>query len=102
MRRLFALLLVVTVACGGGTTDEPEQVQEVVTGVIVSIDGNAADIDSFVVDEEGEEREIFIKKNFDYGFELTHLYVHEEEGEPVKVTVEVEEGKLYATAIDDA
>ena len=101
MKRVFALCLLVLalLACADERDAKPEVEQ--ITGRIVAVKANAADFDSITVDNEGTETEIFIKKNFDYGFNLVHLYEHQRQQEPVRVSIERRNGRPYATAIDD-
>jgi hypothetical protein len=99
MLRVFALCLLMTVACSAGSSTD--QAGEQITGTIVAIKANAADFDSITVNEDGTETEIFIKKNYDYGFDLVHLYEHQQQQEPVRVSIERRNGRPYATAIDD-
>jgi hypothetical protein len=96
-------LVVIAAACGGagdGTTTVA--MPSTLTGVIVEIDGFGGDVEAFVLDAGGEEYEIRIAPDVDYGFDLSHLYVHQSDGLPVRCALETRDGALYALRIDDA
>ena len=104
MAKFFAVLIAALLLVSCAQEEKPSAGSATnVVGVITSVDGNAADIDGFTVESEsdGGEVEILIKPDYDYGFDLTHLYEHRDQEEPVDVTVESKDGELYATSIDD-
>ncbi len=94
---LVTAVLVTSAACGSGEPPPSE-----LTGAIVAIDGEGSDIRSFRLASEGEEYEIFVAPDVDYGFDLGHLNEHLTTGDPVTVPLEVRGDKLYALSIDDA
>ena len=102
MKRLFALSLMLVALVGCRDEAQGPNAEKRITGTIVAMDANAADFRSITIEEDGDKIKIFIKKNFDYGFDLVHLYEHQDQGLPVSVSVEEADGKLYAVAIDDA
>ena len=103
MIRVFALCLVLSaLVLSCEETSSSGSSAEQITGTIVDMKVNGADFDSITVEHEGEETEIFIKDDFDYGFDLVHLHEHQKKELPVRVSIEQVDGKPYATAIDDA
>ena len=113
----FAILFLVTLltaACGdssgdstgaGGTTSvatspAPTEVQ----GLIVDIESGESpdDITSFVLESDTDETyEIQIDPDVDYGFNLSHLRVHQTEALPVLVTLRSEGDQLLAVSVVD-
>ena len=102
MRAGLLVLLVGLLAASGGCGESREPPPSELTGAIVAIDGEGSDIRSFTLASEGEEYEIFIAADVDYGFDLAHLHEHEETGDPVHCRLEEREDRLYALSIDDA
>jgi hypothetical protein len=99
VRRLAALALVATVACGSA----PEPAPEAVTGLITSIGRNGAGtIESFAVRQEDTSYDVRIDPGRDYGFDLEHLAEHRAGRLPVRVTLDERDGVLYAVEILDA
>lgn len=116
MRKRIAVLLLSSVAlfgaaCGGDDAEEPEAAPTVaaedapdeVTGVLLDVESEGVDdVTAFTLKEGDDVYEIFIAEDVDYGFPLGHLNEHLTSGDPVRVPVEVRDGKLYALSIDDA
>lgn len=100
----LAALLLLGACAGGNEGDAPaEPAPASLTGVISTIDPPEGDIESFELARPDEDAQrIFIDPEADYGFDLQHLHEHMEDAAPVKVTLEErDEGRLFATAIDD-
>ncbi len=97
-------------ACGGdepeaadGATVAAEDAPEEVTGVLLDVQSEGVgEVTSFTLKEDHETYEIFIAEDVEYGFALSHLNEHLTCGDPVRVPLEVRDGKLYALAIEDA
>jgi hypothetical protein len=109
MKQAFAFCIVLTLAagCSSGSIDDPAPATgrastEQITGTIVTMSVESSEIASITVEHDGDETEIFIKEDFDYGFDLQHLYSHQEKKQPVRVSIERIDGEPFATAIDDA
>ncbi len=86
-------------ACAGGEQRSPSQV----VGVVTEVESERGRVSAFTVEaEEGETYEVFVADDVDYGFDLDHLYEHEETGDPVRCRVEQRDGRLYALSILDA
>jgi hypothetical protein len=105
-RAPLVVLAIVLVAGCAGAGDEAGSTRPVtppreLTGLIVDIRGQGRDVDSFTLRSDGEEYEIRIARDVDYGFELSHLREHESSSWPVRCTLERRQGALYALAIDD-
>ncbi len=108
--RIAAVILVVALSTGCGPAvqeeaTEPETTTELtsVTGPIIEIAPELGDVESFTVESDsGEEIEILIAPDRDYGFDLQHLHVHLDTGDPVVVGLETDADVLHATSIDDA
>ncbi len=96
---LLAATLAASAACGGGGGEPPPSE---LTGQIVAIDGEGSEIRSFTLASEGEEYEIFVAPEVDYGFDLAHLHEHETAGDPVRCRLEERDDRLYALTIEDA
>ncbi len=99
--RLLGVLLAVILlhACAGS----PEGTPESVTGPITVVEGAGAAVESFTVTtEDGDDFEVRIDDDIDYGFDLAHLHDHHESGDPVEVRLEERDGVLYALSIEDA
>jgi hypothetical protein len=108
MRRTFALslLLALLVTCASKGDDVPEPATgripvEHVTGVITGITIDSSEIDSITITHGADETQVFIKHDYDYGFNLGHLYSHKLKKLPVRVTFEREDGTPFAISIDD-
>ncbi len=112
MRGAIVLLVVAALAasagCGGSGESAPAELTgevaapDELTGEIVAIDGEGSEIRSFTLASEGEEYEILIAPDVDYGFDLAHLHEHEAAGDPVHCRLEERDGDLYALSIEDA
>ena len=97
-------------ACGGDEAEPAasasvtaEAVPDEVTGVLLDVQSEGiGEVTSFTLKEGDETYEIFIADGVDYGFGLGHLNEHLTAGDPVRVPVEVRDGKLYALSIEDA
>lgn len=91
--------------CGGAgdgaVSTRPVPAPRDLTGLIVDIRGQGGDVNSFTLQSGGEEYEIRIASDVDYGFELSHLREHESSMWPVRCRLERRLGALYAVAIDD-
>ena len=115
MRKLIVVLLsclaLLGTACGGDDAEEPNAAEHVaaedapdeVTGVLLDVESEGVgEVTSFTLKEGDDTYEIFIAEDVDYGFNLGHLSEHLTSGDPVRVPLEVRDGKLYALSIDDA
>lgn len=114
MRKLLivlACLALLGAACGGNDDKEPpgdnsvaaEDAPDEVTGVLLDVESEGVgEVTSFTLKEGDDTYEIFIAEDVDYGFNLGHLSEHLTTGDPVRVPLEVRDGKLYALSIDDA
>lgn len=115
MRKTIAVLLtciaLLGASCGGDDPEEPSAAEPVaaedapdeVTGVLLDVESKGVgEVTSFVLKEGDDTYEIFIADDVDYGFNLGHLNEHLTSGDPVRVPLEVRDGKLYALSIDDA
>lgn len=97
---VWALLLVVAVACGGS---EPAPPPERVTGLITELGrGDDGAIESFTVREDGRTFRILIGPRRDYGFNPEYLEEHRASDWPVRVRLEQRTDGLYAVEILDA
>jgi hypothetical protein len=103
MRLLTAVLLLAGTACASTPAEAPEEAPAEVVGRITSV-GRDADgrITSFTVQTDDGPHEILIDTQRDYGFDLEHLEEHRATGDPVRVTLEQRNGRLYAVEILDA
>ena len=98
-RRLVAatcVCLFLVAGCGG--EEAPSEVTGTVTNVVEE-DGAVASFE--LSSEEGDEYEIVIGGDVDYGFDLTHLHEHHSTGDPVHVRLEERDEELVALSIDD-
>ncbi len=105
MRWAVVLVAALGVACGGEAETTPQSpAPDRVIGVITAIEPEDGHVPtSFEVEEDdGDAFTIVVDQEQDYGFDLHHVYEHFEEEDPVDVTVEVRDGDLVATAIEDA
>jgi hypothetical protein len=105
---LFVLccVAVLGVACGGEDGDSvPADVANApdhVTGPILDVQSESlAEVTGFTLKDGDQTYEIFIAEDVDYGFDLGHLREHLRTGDPVEVTLDVREGKLYALSVED-
>ncbi|MGH2774759.1 MAG: hypothetical protein ACRDJT_04915 [Actinomycetota bacterium] len=98
------LALVVLAACGEDSPGEAEQpAPEEITGPVTKVDSESlGDVTSFEVTQQGEVYVIFIDPEVNYGFALSHISEHLASGDPVRVGLDEQDGKLYATEIVDA
>jgi hypothetical protein len=85
------------VACGGGGDDDENEL----TGLIVDIRGRGNDIRSFSLRTGDETYDIRIAPGVDYGYPLAHLRAHESSLLPVRCTIELRGGLIYALEIVD-
>jgi hypothetical protein len=115
MRRLIVLLVaalaLLGAACGGDDGEAPaegepvaaEDAPDEVTGVLLDVESEGVgEVTSFTLKEGDETYEVFIADDVDYGFALGHLNEHLTTGDPVRVALEVRDGRLFALSIDDA
>ena len=102
------LIALVLGACGDDKAPSnaggPAEVPDEVSGLITAIEAHKQKhVTAFtLVSDGGETYDISIAADVDYGFDLTHLFEHQNEELPVSVTLEERSGTLYALAIDDA
>lgn len=99
------LALVVLGACGEDSPEEgPQQpAPEEITGPVTKVDSESlGEVTSFEVTQEGEVYVVFVDPEINYGFTLSHINEHLASGDPVRVGLDEQEGKLYATEIVDA
>ena len=98
---LLLVFAVVLAACGGD--GEPRGASPTaLTGLIVDIRRQGSDVRSFTLEAGAQSYEIRIAPDVDYGFDLSHLYVHQSDRLPVRCALETRDGELYALRIDDA
>jgi hypothetical protein len=102
MLRTLAVLSLLTLVAACGNEEPPEPSPSELTGLIVAIDGEGSDISSFTLDNFGDEYEVFIAPEVDYGFDLAHLREHERDRLPVRCRLDERDGRLYALEIVDA
>jgi hypothetical protein len=115
MRKLIVVLAsclaLAGIACGGDGAEGPAAGEPVaaedapgeVTGVLLDVESEGVgEVTSFTLKEGDDTYEIFIAEDVDYGFNLGHLNEHLTTGDPVRVPLEVRDGRLYAVSIDDA
>jgi hypothetical protein len=95
-----SVALVLIAACGGNSEATPDVVTGVITEVTWNDDRTA--VQSFKVDAQGDDYEIRIDDEVDYGFDLAHLEEHRDKHEPVRVKLRERDGTLFAERIDDA
>jgi hypothetical protein len=101
--RIVPLLLLAAVACSSEPPAAGPAAPTEVTGEITAIArGRDGRIAAFTVDAGGRRHEIRIDAERDYGFDLEHLEEHRATGDPVRVTLEDRDGRLYAVEILDA
>ena len=105
--RLVVVALVALVAFGACGDDPPDQSRapapEEITGPVTKVDSESlGDVTSFEVRHEDEVFQVFIDPEINYGFNLSHINEHLASGDPVRVGLDEQDGKLYATVIADA
>jgi hypothetical protein len=102
VRVLTAVLLLSGAACASPAAETPEEAPAEVVGPITAVDRDADDrITSFTVPADAGSHQILIDQQRDYGFDLEHLEEHRVTGDPVRVTLEQRDGRLYAVDILD-
>ena len=101
----LVLTLALATGCGGDPTpaasptgSAPDQV----TGVVTEVRLEGGEVTAFVVETHEASHEILIDPEFEYGFDLRHLEVHQSSGDPVQVFLESRGGELYALSVLDA
>lgn len=109
---VLCCLALLGLACGGdkeepagagGDTVAAEDAPDEVTGVLLDVESEGVgEVTAFTLKDGDDTYEIFIAEDVDYGFNLGHLSEHLTTGDPVRVPLEVRDGKLYALSIDDA
>jgi len=92
------LLVVLLTGCGGS---EAQAVGDEVSGSIGELRPSVEAIESFTIQSGGEEVELFVADDVEYGFDLRHLDQHRRDGLPVRCEVERRDGRLYALTIVD-
>ena len=107
LRLVVGALVVLAVlgACGEDSPEEEAQqpTPEEITGPVTKVDSESlGDVTSFEVTEQGEVFVVFIDPEVNYGFALSHINEHLASGDPVRVGLDEQDGKLYATEIVDA
>ena len=107
MRVRLVLCLAVTLlcaACGGDSETEPgDSAPSEITGVITEVESTSlTEVEGFTVRSEGETYDVLIDPEVDLGFATPHLNEHRVSGDPVTVTLDSRDGKLYALSIVDA
>ena len=98
--RLAGCLVLVLLLPGCGASETPTAADEV-SGSIVELRPSAETVKSFTIQTGGEEIELFVADDVDYGFDLRHLDLHRRDGLPVRCEVERRDGRLYALTIAD-
>lgn len=93
---LASVFLLVLAACGAHASGEEA------TGIVVDVQGELEEIDTFTVLIDGEQVTFETSPDADYAFPLGHLRDHLRSGEPVVVRWETEGERRVATSIDDA
>ena len=102
------LIALVFAACGDdkapSNAGRPAEVPDEVTGLISAIEAHKGKhVIAFTLESDGDETyDISIAADVDYGFNLTHLFEHQNGELPISVTLEERSGTLYALAIEDA
>src|SRR5687768_6169956 len=98
MRR--AALLILALLLTGACSNETEAPSRLV-GPIVAIDADGDVARGFTLEARGQEWEILMDPELDYGIDLIHLQEHLDQSLPVAVRLEERGGDLYALSIDD-
>lgn len=87
----------------GTKTENEVPAFQTFTGVITGIDSSELnEVSAFEVRHDGTTTTVHVREDFDYGFPIGHLHAHLTSGDPVTVSGEIVEGKLYADSIEDA
>ena len=74
-----------------------------IEGVVVDVESSGLnEVTSFQLRHDDDETTVYIIEDHDYEFPLGHLNEHLSSGDPVIVTGEVREGRLFAESIEDA
>lgn len=91
-------------ACGEASPEEEAQpAPQEITGPVTKVDSESlGDVTSFEVTQQGEVYVVFIDPEVNYGFALSHINEHLASGDPVRVGLDEQDGRLYATEIVDA
>jgi hypothetical protein len=98
---LGAALVLVLPACGGSGRAGPPPSE--LTGVITDVREESGQVSEFTLDSTDGVFEIRIADDVDYGFDLQHLYEHEQTRDPVRCDLEQRaDGETYALTIVDA
>jgi len=101
-RIVLCLAFIALVACEDAETAEPAPL----IGTVIAVDAaSLTKINSFTLKAGDDRHEIFIDPDVDYsssGFVPQHLREHVISGIRVRVKVERRDGRLYATAMQDA
>jgi hypothetical protein len=103
MRALAASALIALSLAGCGDSGPDCAGRTTLTGVVIEVESRTlTDVRSFTLRSEGEECEILIDPDREYGFALPHLNEHKVSADPVRVEVEVRGEELVALSIDDS
>lgn len=97
--RILAGILTAAVAACTSSAPPPEEVTGRITEVLRDAEGAVV---ALTVQAGQDRYEIQPDPARDYGFDLSHLEEHRNTGDPVRVTLEEREGRLYAVIILDA
>lgn len=102
---LTSCLALMGAACGGddtGPSDVVANAPDNLTGPILDVKSESLqEVTGFTLKDGDTTYEIFIADDVDYGFDLGHLREHLRTGDPVTVSVDVRDDKLYALSIED-
>lgn len=93
-RSVAALLVAVLVVACSSTSGTAR-------GVVVSVEGDLEQVDSFTVLVEGDEWPMTPVEDGDYAFALSHLREHMRTGQPVLVGWELVDNVRYALSLAD-
>lgn len=103
MRTLAASALIVLSVAGCGGSEDACTDRTTLTGVVLDVESRSlTDVRAFTLRSEGEECEILIDPEREYGFALPHLNEHKISADPVRVEVEARDDELVALSIEDA
>ncbi len=81
----------------------PQDGPTTLEGVVINVESSGLnEVTSFDLRHDDEETTVYIIEDHDYGFPLGHLNEHLSSGDPVIVTGEVRDGRVYAESIEDA
>jgi hypothetical protein len=96
-----ALLALSLGGCGGSQPACADRTT--LTGIVLDVESRTlTDVRAFTLRSQGEECEIIVDPDRQYGFALPHLNEHKISADPVKVEVEVRDDELVALSIDDS